>query len=129
MGHPVVPVSPYIEIFKYRVNTYITYFCRIQDEGGSFDCSFENGQKNISKLYIVTKGIYRRLRFYLNIWRIVRFRDFMSNFHEVAESRLSEKFKLLECERVINHIKAAVSNILFFLISLFNGQLYIFRKS
>ena len=119
MGHPVVPVSPYIEIFKYRVNTYITYFCRIQDEGGSFERSFENGQKNISKLYIVTKRIYRRLRFYLNIWRIVRFRDFMSNFHEVAEFRLSEKFKLLECERVINHIKAAdleISNILFFLI-------------
>ena len=74
-----------------------TQFCRIKGCGGAgcppspFLSSFPPHQyfsKDLSyqnKLYIVGKGIYRRVRVILNIGKIFWFRDFMSNFREVVE--------------------------------------------
>ena len=46
--------------------------------------SFENGFSNTGKLYIFGRGIHRRFKFYLDIWKIFQFRDFVSNFREMA---------------------------------------------
>ena len=53
--------------------------------------SFLYGRRNIGKLYIIGKGIYRTLRFYFDIWKIFRFLEFMGNFREMAPEWLSEK--------------------------------------
>ena len=63
-----------------------------------------------NKLYIVGKGIYRRVRIIKNIGKIFWFRDFMSNFSEVVGFRpfleVRKNFKLLEHEHIIYHFEA-----------------------
>ena len=51
-----------------RHYTLDTTLCQVQDGGG-----------------VVGNRIYWRLRFYWYIFKISRFRDFVSNFHEIAE--------------------------------------------
>ena len=65
-----------------------TQFCRIKECGGA-GCPPPHQQfsKDLSyptKLYIVGKGIYWRVRIIKNIGKIFKFRDFMSNFREVV---------------------------------------------
>ena len=42
-------------------------------------------------LYIIGKGIYRRVRFILDIDKIFWFRDFMSNFYEMTLQKFQKK--------------------------------------
>ena len=69
-----------------------TQFCRIKGCGG-VGCHPPPSPhpplivKNLlypNKLYIVGKGIYRRVRIILNIGKIFWFLDFMSNIREVV---------------------------------------------
>ena len=59
---------------------------------------------------IIGKGIYRRVRFILDIDKIFSFLDFMSNFREMTPQRLRngsrKKFKLLKYEHTRHHFKA-----------------------
>ena len=63
-----------------------------------------------NKLYIVGKGIYRRVRIIKNIGKIFWFRDFMSNFSEIVGLghfwKFEKNFKLLEHEHIIYHFES-----------------------
>ena len=46
------------------------------------------------------KGIYQKLEFFSDIFKIFQFRDFMSNFQEMAEIwQISAVWKLLNYEK------------------------------
>ena len=96
---PALEMKPHtipVNISSSRIHTFAEY--KTEEERGAPapllpppHCSFENGWSNIDTLYVVGKGIYRRLRFYLDIWKIFRFRDVMSNFREMGPEWLSEQ--------------------------------------
>ena len=49
------------------------------------------GETYHNKLYIIGKGIYRRLRFILDIDKMFSFHDVMSNFREMTQQWLQKK--------------------------------------
>ena len=56
---------------------------------------------------MVGKGIYQKLEFFSDILKIFQFRDFMSNFQEMAEIwQISAVWKLLKYEHIINNFEA-----------------------
>ena len=72
-------------------------------------CSIPNmmfeGQIDPNKLYIIEKGIHRRVQFILDIDKNFRFCYFMSNFCEIVKFRpflKLEKFKLFEAVHLEN---------------------------
>ena len=54
-----------------------------------------------NKLYIIGKGIYRRVRFILDIDKIFWFRDFMSNFREMTPQWLQKKFQTFKIMNIL----------------------------
>ena len=62
-----------------------------------------------NKLYIIGKGIYRRVQFILDIDKIFRFQNFMSDFREIVKFRpffeVRKDFRLLEFRQVGYHFE------------------------
>ena len=83
-----------------------THFCRIRDVGGAGRPPppiIIVGRTYPNKLYIIRKGIYRRVWFILDIDKIFWFRDFMSNFCEMLRKGSRKNFKLLKYEHIIHN--------------------------
>ena len=60
------------------------------------------------ELRVVGRGIQQRLRFYLDIPKILQSCDFTSNFHEMTPEWLPEKnFRLLRYEHITHSFKEA----------------------
>ena len=73
--------------------------------------SLEYGSNNIDKLWIVRKIINRRLIFYLNILKILRFHAFIGDFGNTEIFSIfgcPKNFRLLEYGRVMHGLKHAM---------------------
>ena len=109
--------------YGYHVSStfaFLLHPCRIRDGGGAgrpLPIHLRTVIANyISKLYIIGKGIYGKLRFYLHIRKIFQFCEFMNNFRKMPKNLAifgcPKNFKLLKYERIIYDLKARDPEIL-----------------
>ena len=60
---------------------------------------FLKNETDPNRLYIIGKGIYRRVRFILDIDKIFWFRDSMSDFREIVKFKQFLKFEKFQTLR------------------------------